>query len=227
MDGRTGAFLGPLETVRPLSRATARAHPEGQWVQLLRRQGRSERSIPRHEAAGVQGVAVRKRIPKHLHKKPGLPARPLADRFFEKTCPEPTTGCLLWTGALDNKGAYGSIGTGEPSGRGRQMKTAPAHRVAWFLAHGRWPSLHILHKCDTPACVNVDHLFEGTDLDNMRDCANKGRWVGHKVLTIDLVREIRARWQPGSTRALAEEYDVSRSTILRTRRLKVWGRVII
>jgi hypothetical protein len=51
-----------------------------------------------------------------------------------------------------------------------------ASRVAWVFAHGSIPDgLYVLHDCDTPACVNVDHLFLGTLADNWHDCLSKGR----------------------------------------------------
>lgn len=51
-----------------------------------------------------------------------------------------------------------------------------AHRVSWIIFRGKIPKgKHVLHKCDTPLCVNPKHLFIGTALDNIRDCFNKGR----------------------------------------------------
>lgn len=92
--------------------------------------------------------------------------RSLAERFAEKTTPEPNTGCLLWTGFIHPMG-YGRIRVGN--------KIEGAHRVAFLLVHGRWPNPSALHKCDTPACVEAAHLFEGTQTDNMADRDAKGR----------------------------------------------------
>lgn len=51
-----------------------------------------------------------------------------------------------------------------------------AHRVAWVLANGDLPSdKMVLHKCDVPRCINPDHLFLGTAMDNSRDMVSKGR----------------------------------------------------
>ena len=51
-----------------------------------------------------------------------------------------------------------------------------AHRLAWILAHGEITSgVVICHHCDTPACVNVDHLFAGMQVDNVADAISKGR----------------------------------------------------
>jgi hypothetical protein len=89
--------------------------------------------------------------------------RPLDVRFWEKVMK--TDGCWLWTASMDRHG-YGQFCAG-----GRPKK---AHRVAWFLTHGAWPT-NALHRCDTPACVRPDHLFEGTKADNTADMMLKGR----------------------------------------------------
>jgi len=80
--------------------------------------------------------------------------------------------CWIWRGVVDNNG-YGQFSTQvRVNVRNPIMK---AHRFSFFLAHGRWPKLFICHHCDTPGCVRPDHLFEGTQADNMIDMAHKGR----------------------------------------------------
>jgi hypothetical protein len=76
--------------------------------------------------------------------------------------------CLLWTGVTKRDG-YGVIGIG----RGKQYRV---HRIAWEVKYGAVPQgLLVCHKCDTPLCVNVDHLFLGTPKDNTQDMIRKGR----------------------------------------------------
>lgn len=105
----------------------------------------------------------------------------LQKQIDRNTCPEPNTGCLLWLGRVSPKG-YGQVTIrGEASTtRGHPKRcTVRAHRLAWYLAHNSvWPSMLVLHKCDTPACVNADHLFLGTHDDNMADRSAKGRTAG-------------------------------------------------
>jgi hypothetical protein len=91
----------------------------------------------------------------------------LAARFRAKVSSRPALGCWLWQGKLSTSG-YGQLSV-EGGRRG-------AHRISWVLAHGPIPNgLHVLHRCDTPPCVNPEHLFLGTHADNMHDCALKGR----------------------------------------------------
>ena len=80
---------------------------------------------------------------------------------------QPTLGpCHVWTGGRFENG-YGAFRMGG--------RTIQAHRVAFFLGHGRWPTPCGLHRCDNRACVRLGHLFEGTKGDNNRDRSRKGR----------------------------------------------------
>lgn len=75
-------------------------------------------------------------------------------------------GCWLWTGP-STKG----YGTFSVSG-----KLVYAHRHSWTIHRGEIPNgAHVLHKCDTPLCVNPDHLFIGNNLLNVADKVAKGR----------------------------------------------------
>jgi hypothetical protein len=100
--------------------------------------------------------------------------RPLAERFWEKvdkngpmpTACDPSFGnCWLWIASLDTKGR---AQLKMPSGNYKGKLLRAAH-VAWFLEHGVWPTQHMLHVCDTPACVRHGHLFEGDNDSNQYD----------------------------------------------------------
>jgi len=85
------------------------------------------------------------------------------ERFEEKVERIPVAGCWIWTGALNNKG-YGNFCGGY------------AHRWSYQRFVGEIPDgLNVLHRCDTPSCVNPAHLRLGSQLDNMRDAKSKGR----------------------------------------------------
>lgn len=66
-----------------------------------------------------------------------------------------------------------------PRGYGRIMREGRnwlATRWFWTQAHGTIPDgLYVLHKCDNPPCINLDHLYLGTAADNARDASERGR----------------------------------------------------
>lgn len=91
-----------------------------------------------------------------------------------------------------------------------------AHRVSYELAYGEIPAnMVVCHKCDNPLCVRPDHLFLGTQRDNVRDMVNKrrqtkGEHAHNAILTDDLVKQIRIEHAAGSSyRELAEKYGVA------------------
>lgn len=95
---------------------------------------------------------------------------PIADRLWPRV---DTSGeCWLWQGPKNPNG-YGLIGTGR---KGRIMLV---HRLVWMLMYGDPSGLCVLHHCDVRACCRPEHLFLGTQLDNVRDMTAKGRRSPH------------------------------------------------
>lgn len=103
---------------------------------------------------------------------------PLEVRFFSKV--NKTESCWIWSGARSSK-RRGGHERGQISING---KLTFVHRASWLIHYGPIPSgLLVCHSCDTPLCVNPSHLFLGTQKDNMKDCAAKGRVAGQGQLS--------------------------------------------
>ncbi len=151
----------------------------------------------------------------------------LAERFEAKVNRRPGYGpngsCHPWSGARTG-GGYGHI---HESG-----KKVKAHRVAWALANGPIPAgLRVLHRCDNPRCVNVEHLFLGTQADNMADMIAKGRGTlgsdnsQSKLEEIDILG-IRQMLVMGVThKEIGRCYGVHRATISKINVGIRWGHV--
>ena len=88
-------------------------------------------------------------------------------RLLERTARDPQTDCWRWRGATDKDG-YGIAWLNGSSCR--------AHRAVWILARGALgPAQLLLHNCDQPDCVNLDHLRLGTQAENIADMVAKRR----------------------------------------------------
>ena len=79
--------------------------------------------------------------------------------------------CLVWT-CLRTLGGYGM--------KTKDRLISYTHRVSWAYANDTEipKGMFILHKCDNPPCLLPDHLWLGTQEDNMIDMVEKGRWGG-------------------------------------------------
>lgn len=146
------------------------------------------------------------------------------DYFFERSIPEPNSGCWIWLNAINERNGYGAVRIGK--------KTTRAHRACYEIAHGvSLPSsIDVCHTCDVRCCVNPNHLFSGTRKDNMRDCSNKGRikipglsgedCPAAKLTELDVIA-IRAAVGM-SQRALGRQYGVDKGAIAHILHRKTW-----
>ncbi len=152
----------------------------------------------------------------------GIYPRPTAEnRFWRKV--DKSGDCWIWF-AGRNKQGYGHFWCGG--------KTRLAHRYSFELANGPIPAgMDVLHRCDTPPCVNPAHLFSGVQFDNMHDMIKKGRHVsvfGEKVgnhkLSESQVLEIfnDARLQ----REIATDYGVGLAQVSRIKSKHTWKRLL-
>jgi len=126
-------------------------------------------------------------------------------------------GCWIWKGALTNKG-YGKVNF-------KKQKTAIASRVSYELFKGPIEDkLFICHICDNPSCVNPDHLFAGSHMENMLDMIDKGRH--HSKLTGEEVFELRKLWQNGwSQRQIMDKFKIASSTVSNIVNRRSWRHI--
>lgn len=131
-------------------------------------------------------------------------------RFWSQTKrndhPHPALGtpCWMWIGVTRKTTGYGHTGLF------KEYATS-AHKVAYCLTKGM-PKNWVLHRCDIPACVNPEHLYDGTPKENCADRDKNG--PRGRVLTFDNAKDIRSRLERGeSIQDVAKFYNVSGTTI--------------
>jgi DNA-binding XRE family transcriptional regulator len=148
----------------------------------------------------------------------------VSERFWSKVERRGPDECWPWLANRNEKG-YGRF-----RGAGRGGGDLKAHRVAWELTHGP-TDLQVLHRCDNPPCCNPDHLFLGTNLDNVHDSISKGRKpIGSRNpsarLTEEAIREVRRLRTQGTTQTeIARRLGVHSSTISAIDRGVAWRHV--
>jgi ribosomal protein L19E len=147
-----------------------------------------------------------------------------AERFIEKTIPVPFSGCWIWMGAFGNVNGYGNFYL--------NGKHVGAHRASWLINKGKIPDeMCVCHTCDVRACVNPNHLFIGSQKDNIHDMIKKGRQVvydmngiknpmygkTHNLITKKLMKEKKEGKYIG---ALHPRAQINENQVLKIRELK-------
>lgn len=134
-----------------------------------------------------------------LALKSRWPSQTLEDRFWEKV--DKSGGCWIWTARKIPQG-YGQFNI-------QKGLWEYAHRMAWCFKRGSIPlGQCVLHHCDNPACCNPNHLWLGTQAENMADKKKKGRAARNMAkLTWEQAKEIRAS-RNVPPKILAERYGV-------------------
>lgn len=122
--------------------------------------------------------------------------------------------CLLWHGAITSRG-YGHVVY--------NGKLQRVHRLAFYCYYEKEPALNVLHKCDNRRCWAKQHLFEGTQQENVDDMISKGRANhshkgsanGRALLNENSVLEIKRLLKESSLRQIdiARQFNVSRAQI--------------
>jgi hypothetical protein len=133
--------------------------------------------------------------------------------------------CWLWEGGIWGPGGYGCLKVD-----GNRVK---AHRFSWLIHNGEIPkNMRVCHHCDNVLCVNPNHLFLGTDADNLSDMVskerqNRGEERPAAKLTEDDVLEIKKIYKKGSAtygaRALGRKFGVSKTAIQHIIRGQNWS----
>jgi hypothetical protein len=130
------------------------------------------------------------------------------NRFWHKVHRLDEDDCWNWLAAKQTDG-YGSFWVST-------RKSMLAHRISWTLLVGPIPDgMKVLHRCDNRCCVNPNHLFLGTQADNMQDCSSKGRIqhgerAGRVKLSDDDVARIREMSMFGARRKdVAQVFGIS------------------
>lgn len=145
----------------------------------------------------------------------------LEQRFWAKVRVGGIDECWPWLAGTYQRG-YGKFKI--PAGELEQGKTEAhyAHRVAFRLIYGWWPTPAALHGCDNVQCcnaVNPDHVHEGTQAQNLREMTARGRRAhgavlatrAFKLMDAETAQEIRTRRaeEAASYQAIADEFGIS------------------
>lgn len=214
----------------------------GEWPEPFGRHTCDTRQCfnPRHVVAGTNVDNIADRIERGtsqtspieqaiLKKQYGIVAdagKNLYEWLCEQLANHPGDGsCLLWP--FSTTAGYGRLYFPE-TGRNEL-----AHRIAFKLTYGRWPTPCGLHLCDIRLCFLPQHIFEGTREENNADKAAKGREVvlrgiahGEAKLNENAVREIRRRYDHRNVAQLAREYGVTPGCIGFVVRRQSWKHVL-
>jgi hypothetical protein len=139
--------------------------------------------------------------------------------FLSRISPQNENGCILWVGHLDQAG-YGVIWDGR--------RWTKAHRFSYKIYNSSIPKgMCILHKCDVRNCVNIEHLFLGTQEENIKDMITKNRAnFGFRKLNEDQVKIIKKLIKENiHDKIIACQFSVHRDTIRHIRNGKNWRNV--
>lgn len=176
----------------------------------------------------------------YQQQRQGKELKPLQQQFhglseidrLDKWTSRLPNGCWRWMGSIKSrKNRPQSEWHGQWRNEAGEIELT--HRASWRLRVGEIPrDALVLHRCDNPRCVNPEHLFIGTQADNVADMWDKGRARqgkpegsshGMSKLTEELVREIRASKENGP--AIARRLSISTSQVYDIRNRRSWKHI--
>lgn len=146
------------------------------------------------------------------------------ERFMALVKKDETTGCWVWQGKKRWRTKYGTFYNGE--------KQVSAHRWSYATFKGPIPEgKDICHTCDNPACVNPEHLWAGTERENMHDMMAKGRSVfgrggmPRKLKETDIPKIFKLKAEGWTQRAIAKKFGVAQPIISGVLKGTRWSQV--
>jgi hypothetical protein len=146
----------------------------------------------------------------------------IKDRFMQHVEKDEVSGCWLWT-ASEHSAGYGQFNLQSKKG------PIPAHRASFFLFKGPIENVYILHICDVKLCVNPDHLYSGTQQQNIQDAVERGlmdiKGEAHHAAVLTEPDIIKIRASDKSNKELGEIYGVTYQHIWQIRNMKRWTHV--
>lgn len=147
----------------------------------------------------------------------------LIEKFHSMVMPEPNTGCWLWNGKIHN-GGYGIMFT-----NGTSYLT---HRLSYTIHKGKiQKGLFVCHTCDVRSCVNPDHLFLGSNEDNVADMVRKNRQAkgehnSKTKLDEHTVRQVMCLYSIGmGSTIISKMFSMSQATIWQIMHGKIWNHI--
>lgn len=214
---------------RPLWRLKHKDHPlfpDRIRVPSWRQLNGDKRADPRGRVPG--NVQTSEVFTRETRPIPNLSPKDI-ERFMSKIDKRGDDECWPWTAGTKGKSGTEAYGVIRLGGRGGYVYVAS--RVMWRLVHGTDPIGQLIcHACDNPRCCNPNHLFLGTDLDNIRDKERKGRGNhlkgsdnGYSKLSEEDVCAIFM--SNDSHEDLGRKYNVTGAAISAIRKRKTWDHV--
>lgn len=146
------------------------------------------------------------------------PRIPLSQKIEQSIVRIPESGCWIWMKSVNHRG-YGHTCLG----RGTHIS---AHRASYEEKYGPIPNgLMALHSCDVRSCVNPDHIFLGTQQDNMTDKVNKKRQANgekHGMSKLTKEQAFEAKFGTEKASSLSKRFGCSATIIRQIRNGDYW-----